>query len=176
MTPDYAPEIKIQYELLKRALDASRVASSCVDEVYAPLCATLTSRQASVEDVQATLEEWLTAWQEVRTQCDSYLKRNREHFAVRPSVELSPALVQFEERLVAIYEAEDLDAPAMLFRTREATDALAEDLRGFEEWARKAGPQVGLNVVEYGPVATNRAKRFWQPNVRAIEKMMQQGG
>ncbi len=175
MTRDYAPEIKIQQELLKRALDASRVASSCMDQVYEPVLKSLNAAKPSVEDVQAMLDDWLTAWQEVRTMCDSYLKRNREHFAVRPSVELAPLLLQFEERLIAIYEADDLEPPAMLTGAREAADTLVADLKGFDDWAAKAGPQVGLNFAEYAPVATYRAKRFWQPNVRAIEKMMQQG-
>ena len=175
MARDYSPEIKIQQELLKRALDASRVATSCMAEVYAPVLKSLSAGQPSVEDVQVMLDDWLTAWQEVRTLCDSYLKRNREHFTIRPSVELAPIMLQFEERLVAIYEAEDMEPAAMLTGARESAEMLTRDLSGFDDWARTAGAKVGLSYAEYAPVATNRAKRFWQPNVRAIEKMMQDG-
>jgi hypothetical protein len=173
----YAPETRISLELLKRSLDGGHIASASIDEVYGPILERLEAEpNPSMESVHTLLSDWLNVWQEVRRLCDAYMKRNREYFDVRPHANLSPILLEFENRLVDVVEDDELDARGAIERIREACDLLNEELDGFYEWAHEVGGPIGIDYEDATEKSIRRAGRFWLPNVRAMEKMMQDAG
>lgn len=178
MTLDrYAPETRISTELVKRAIDDAHIASASITEVYGPILASLEARAstASINEVHEMMHEWLTLWQEVRRICDAYMKRNRTYFRLRPHAELSDILLNFENRMVDIYDEETDDVPYVLGRIREVCNQLDEELAQYYDWAREACAILELDFAENDAKSQQRASRFWQPNIRAMEKMMQEG-
>lgn len=172
----FAPETTISVELVKRAIDDAHIASSSIEEVYGPILDKLEANAATtVDDVQNMLDEWLTLWQEVRRICDAYMKRNRIYFRLRPHAELSEILISFEERMVELYDDEDLDARAKMKQVHEICDLLYKELDQYYDWARNACKILKLDFEDNDAKSVRRAKRFWMPNIRAMEKMMQQG-
>ena len=178
MTLDrYAPETRISTELVKRAIDDAHIASASITEVYGPILSALEAKgaNATMGEVHEMMDEWLTLWQEVRRICDAYMKRNRTYFRLRPHAELSDILLNFENRMVDILD-ENLQAPQeVMKRVREVCQQLDEELASYYEWAREACSILEMNFEENDAKSKQRAERFWQPNIRAMEKMMQEG-
>lgn len=178
MTLDrYAPETRISTELVKRAIDDAHIASASITEVYGPILSSLEARAstATMAEVHEMMHEWLTLWQEVRRICDAYMKRNRTYFRLRPHAELSDILLNFENRMVDILDEESDDVPKVLGQVREVCRLLDEELAVYYDWAREACDILELNFEENDAKSVQRAQRFWQPNIRAMEKMMQEG-
>ncbi len=178
MTLDrYAPETRISTELVKRAIDDAHIASASIDEVYGPLLDKLQADpNTTMQDVHAMMDDWLTLWQEVRRICDAYMKRNRIYFRLRPHAELSDILLNFENRMVDIVDDESLDAQDVLKRVREVCELLDKEINEYYGWAKEACTVLDLDFEENNAKSITRAKRFWQPNIRAMERMMQEGG
>ena len=173
----YAPETRISLELLKRSLDGGHIATASIDAVYGPILDKFEADpNPSLDAVHFMLTDWLNIWQEVRRLCDAYMKRNREYFDVRPHANLSPILLEFENRLVDIMEDEDLNAKGAVERVREACNLLHEELDGFYEWAHEVGDPIGIDFNDATEKSIRRAGRFWLPNVRAMEQMMRDAG
>lgn len=178
MTLDrYAPETRISTELVKRAIDDAHIASASITEVYGPILANLEAKAstATMAEVHEMIDEWLTLWQEVRRICDAYMKRNRTYFRLRPHAELSDILFNFENRMVDIFDEEAQDVPAVLTQVREVCRKLDEEIAVYYDWAREACGILEMNFDENDAKSAQRAARFWQPNIRAMEKMMQEG-
>lgn len=178
MTLDrYAPETRISTELVKRAIDDAHIASASITEVYGPILAGLEAKAstAPMGEVHEMMDEWLTLWQEVRRICDAYMKRNRTYFRLRPHAELSDILLNFENRMVDILDEDSLEVPEVLKRIRGVCTQLDEELASYYDWAREACAILEMNFEENDAKSQQRATRFWQPNIRAMEKMMQEG-
>ncbi|MGE0059152.1 MAG: hypothetical protein AB7T32_14310 [Dehalococcoidia bacterium] len=178
MTLDrYAPETRISTELVKRAIDDAHIASASITEVYGPILESLEHKgaAATLPEVHEMMHEWLTLWQEVRRICDAYMKRNRTYFRLRPHAELSDILLNFENRMVDIYDEDSQDVPHILSEIRKVCGQLDEELAGYYDWAREACEILELSFEENDAKSAQRAERFWQPNIRAMEKMMQEG-
>jgi len=178
MTLDrYAPETRISTELVKRAIDDAHIASASITEVYGPILAGLEARKdtATMAEVHEMMDEWLTLWQEVRRICDAYMKRNRTYFRLRPHAELSDILLNFENRMVDILDEESDDVPHVLSQIRDVVRRLDEELAMYFDWAREACAILEMDFEENNAKSQQRAARFWQPNIRAMEKMMQEG-
>ncbi len=178
MTLDkYAPETRISTELVKRAIDDAHIASASIDEVYGPFLASFEKNPdaVSMQDVHNMMDEWLTLWQEVRRICDAYMKRNRIYFQLRPHAELSDLLLNFESRMVDIVDDDDLTVPEILKRVREVCTMLDDDIAAYLEWAKGACAILNLDFDAENAKSIRRAERFWLPNIRAMEKMMQEG-
>jgi hypothetical protein len=126
-------------------------------------------------EVHEMMDEWLTLWQEVRRICDAYMKRNRTYFRLRPHAELSDILLNFENRMVDILDEESDDVPHVLSQIRDVCRRLDEELAMYYDWAREACEILEMNFEENDAKSQQRATRFWQPNIRAMEKMMQEG-
>jgi hypothetical protein len=163
--------------LVKRAIDDAHIASASITEVYGPILADLERRAgtATMREVHEMMEEWLTLWQEVRRICDAYMKRNRTYFRLRPHAELSDILLNFENRMVDIFDEDSQDVPQVLGQIREVCRQLDEELDQYYEWAKEACRILELDFEENDAKSQQRATRFWQPNIRAMEKMMQEG-
>lgn len=177
MTLDrYAPETRISTELVKRAIDDAHIASESIHGVYGPIMDEFEQKaEPTLSEVHTMMEEWLTLWQEVRRICDAYMKRNRIYFRLRPHAELSDILLNFESRMVDIFDEDSLEPRAIIVRIRETTKQLDEELAAYLEWAREACSILDLNFESENEKSIRRAKRFWLPNIREMEKMMQEG-
>jgi hypothetical protein len=163
-------------ELVKRAIDDAHIAEASVEEVYGPILSRLEHEEnPSQQEVHQVLEEWLTLWQEVRRICDAYMKRNRIYFRLRPHAELSEILVNFEDRMVDIYDDDESTPKEQIHRNREVCEILDKELAEYYTWAREACQILDLDFEENNAKSIRRAERFWQPNIRAMEKMMQEG-
>jgi hypothetical protein len=178
MTLDrYAPETRISTELVKRAIDDAHIASASIVEVYGPILTALEAKgsNATMGEVHEMMDEWLTLWQEVRRICDAYMKRNRTYFRLRPHAELSDILLNFENRMVDILDEELQDPQEVMKKIREVCKQLDQELDSYYDWAREACSILEMNFEENDAKSQQRATRFWQPNIRAMEKMMQEG-
>jgi len=162
--------------LVKRAIDDAHIATASIDEVYGPILAKFEEDpDPKLEDVHVMMDEWLTLWQEVRRICDAYMKRNRIYFRLRPHAELSDILLNFENRMVEILEDEGLTPKDMVGRIRDVCTLLDEEIAGYLEWAKEACTILELDFEDNNAKSIRRAQRFWLPNIRAMEKMMQEG-
>jgi hypothetical protein len=178
MTLDrYAPETRISTELVKRAIDDAHIASASITEVYGPILASLEAKgsAATLDEVHLMMDEWLTLWQEVRRICDAFMKRNRTYFRLRPHAELSDILFNFENRMVDVLDEGSEDVVHVLSEIRKVCDQLDEELAAYLEWAKGACEILELDFEHNNMRSKQRAERFWQPNIRAMEKMMQEG-
>jgi hypothetical protein len=162
---------------VKRAIDDAHIASASITEVYGPILSDLERRKdtAKMSEVHEMMDEWLTLWQEVRRICDAYMKRNRTYFRLRPHAELSDILFNFENRMVDVFDEASDDVPHVLAEIRKVCDQLDEEIAVYYEWAKEACEILELNFEENDAKSKQRAERFWQPNIRAMEKMMQEG-
>ncbi|MGE0686231.1 MAG: hypothetical protein AB7P33_05785, partial [Dehalococcoidia bacterium] len=97
------------------------------------------------------------------------------YFRLRPHAELSDILLNFENRMVDIYDEDSQDVPHILSEIRKVCGQLDEELAGYYDWAREACEILELSFEENDAKSAQRAERFWQPNIRAMEKMMQEG-
>lgn len=167
-------ERRAQQALLKRAMEGAWTAGNCMGMVFGPLCvaleAALEAGKAGKIDVELLIDEWLEAWRVVRHLSDRNLKRNRDHYVVRPNMVLSPILLKFQERLESIRHSSDMDAPTMLAKVNDTMFTTFKDLFEFNGWAKSVGPLIAFDTVKYEPAAVRRGQRFWERTAREFYK------
>jgi hypothetical protein len=165
-------EKNAQRQMLKRAMEASWTASNCIGMVLGPLSigfeVAIDERKASRPDVEAFIDDCLEAWQVVRRLSDRNLRRNREYYAVRPNLILSPILLSFEQNLESIRYSPDLDSAVMLTKFKDAYISAISQLHDFNTWAKSAGALIGFDSDSYEAQAVRRGQQYWQSTVRQL--------
>lgn len=159
-----------QQGMLKRAMDAAWIASTCIGMVYGPLSIALETGGADKSVVDEMVRQWLRHWQDIRNMSDRNLHRNRDYYQVRPNEILSPILARFESRLESILSLES--STEMLVAVKDAYMATLHELIEFNQWANSIGSSIDFDAAKYDEQAVRRAHRYWSPTVRQLQKMM----
>lgn len=165
-------EKKAQQEMLKRAMEAGWIASTCVGMVFGPLAVALEMGNASRSDVDQLIDDWLETWRDVRKLSDRNLHRNRPYYEVRPNEVLSPVLLRFETALVAIRQAPHPDGQSTIAALKQEYMTTTQELLEFHQWAKSVGPYIDFDSTKYEERAVKKAHGYWAPTVRRLQKMM----
>ena len=165
-------ETRAQRELTKRAIDASWVASCGIGMVFGPLCLAVESsvqaNEAGREEVDSLVRGWLESWERVRHLSDRNLHRNRAYHAVRPNLELSPALESMDTELRALLASSELSASDAVERCKECNSATMLAIYEFQKWVKQVAPMIGFNPEGYENGAVRKGQMYWKATVKQL--------
>jgi hypothetical protein len=164
-------EKQAQQEIMKRAMDAAWIASTCIGMVIGPTATYLEMGNATKSDVNNAMDAWLRGWRDVQQLSDRNLHRNREYHVVRPNVTLSTILSGFGLQLESI-RSSALEPSQMLQQVKEAYTTTTVELLDWLKWAKQAGGLIDFDGDKYELEAVQRAQTHWASTVRELKKRM----
>ena len=162
-------ETRAQREILKRAVEAAWAASTGIGMVFGPLTLAMEHGAASQSELNRLIDEWLAKWASVRYLSDRNIHRNRDYYEVRPNERLSPILLDFDSRLRAIRASQYAGSTEMVAAVKDAYTETILELKQFLDWARSAGPSVGLDYSKFETVAGTKGQKYWGPTLRELQ-------
>jgi len=176
-------ERKAQQQSLKNTMLASASASACIRLFFTPLLRAMESDTAAAAVVMnQTIDAMLGAWLEVKWVCDVDLHRDRDYYAVRPRLILSPLLADFEQRLIIIRDSYSgsstmlnqksssplPDTGLQIHSLKAACAQTIDDLIDFNEWVKTVAPTIRFNTEPNEIKARRRATKYWGAVMREV--------
>jgi hypothetical protein len=171
-------EKKAQQEMMKRAIDAAWVATTCIGMVIAPLVVAteMGGSKIAKSDLNKAIDTMVLQWRfDVQRLSDRNIDRNREYYAVQPNLILSPILDRFAYALQSIQAAPpSVEAAQMIQALKEAYTSAVKELLDFFQWSKSSEVHslIDFDAAKYEPQAVRKAQNYWKPTVNEIKKML----
>ena len=158
---------------LKRSLDLSWTAADGLATVFSPIVMSLQTGAVERPIIDDAIDSWLGAWRELESQAERILGQSRDEYGLRAYVVLSPKLLEFEHRLAALRQSDQLANNELLEGVSIVNSETARSLLfDFNKWVEEEGKQFGLRATSYEKTAVRKAKAFWAPTVRRLFEMI----